>query len=58
MTRRVPEGLAGYIMVEPCDTTDDGGFAATERLLEGPGPRPTALFVGKDLAALGPLALA
>jgi transcriptional regulator, lacI family len=36
-------GLSGHIMAESCDTTDDGGFAAAERLLTGPGPRPTAL---------------
>ena len=51
-------GLAGHIMVEPCDTTDGGGFAAAERLLGIPGPRPTALFVGNALAALGALTLA
>ena len=50
-------GLSGHIMAESCDTTDDGGFAAAERLLTGPGPRPTALFAGNDLAALGALAL-
>jgi len=49
--------LSGHSMAESCDTTDDGGFAAAERLLTGPGPRPTALFAGNDLAALGALAL-
>ena len=33
-------------------------FAATERLLTGPGPHPTTFFVGNDLTALGVLALA
>ena len=56
--RMSSHGLAEHIMVESCDTTDDGGFAATDRLLDGTGPRPTALFVGNDLAALGALALA
>ena len=50
--------LAGYIVVEPCDTTDYEGFTAANRLLGAPGPRPTALFVGNALAALGALTLA
>ena len=50
--------LAGYIVVEPCDTTDYEGFTAADRLLGAPGPRPTALFVGNALAALDALTLA
>ena len=32
--------LAGYIVVEPCDTTDYEGFTAADRLLGAPGRVP------------------
>ena len=56
--RMLSRELAGYIVVEPHDTTDYEGFTAADRLLGAPGPRPTALFVGNALAALGALTLA
>ncbi len=38
------------------DLTEDGGYAAALRLLEHPGPAPTAIFVANDLMAIGAMA--
>ena len=38
------------------DLTEDGGYAATLRLLERPGSAPTAVFVANDLMAIGAMA--
>ncbi|MEI2774983.1 MAG: LacI family DNA-binding transcriptional regulator [Tetrasphaera sp.] len=46
-------------IVQPCDTTEIGGYAAARRLLDvAPGRRPTAIFAANDLAALGVLGAA
>lgn len=41
--------------VEPADFTVDGGRRAAKRMLEGTGPRPTAIFAASDEMALGAL---
>jgi DNA-binding LacI/PurR family transcriptional regulator len=48
-------GLAGRCRVEPCDFTEEAGYAGALRLLED-GDRPTAITVVNDLAAVGALA--
>jgi DNA-binding LacI/PurR family transcriptional regulator len=47
-------GLADAVHVVATDMTDDGGYRATLEALAA-RPRPTALFVGADVAALGSL---
>ncbi|MGB3373823.1 MAG: LacI family DNA-binding transcriptional regulator, partial [Microbacterium sp.] len=39
--------------LEPADFTVDGGFRAAKQLLNGPGPRPTAIFAASDEMAIG-----
>jgi DNA-binding LacI/PurR family transcriptional regulator len=48
-------GLADRCRVEPCDFTEEAGYAGAGRLLED-GDRPTAIAVVNDLAAVGALA--
>lgn len=50
-------GLADRCRVEPCDFTEEAGYAGAARLLED-GDRPTAVAVVNDLAAVGALAAA
>ena len=38
--RMLSRKLAGYIVLEPCDTTDYEGFTAADRLPGGPGRVP------------------
>jgi DNA-binding LacI/PurR family transcriptional regulator len=54
MTRH---GLAGEIVVQACDFSEDGGYAAAAALLDGGRP-VTALAVVNDLAAVGALSAA
>jgi DNA-binding LacI/PurR family transcriptional regulator len=42
-------------LVEPGDFTEEGGAAATARLLERPGPPVEAIFAASDLMAAGAL---
>ena len=42
-------------LVEPGDFTEEGGAAATSRLLERPGPPVDAIFAASDLMAAGAL---
>jgi len=42
-------------LVEPGDFTEEGGAAATARLLERPGPPVGAIFAASDLMAAGAL---
>ena len=42
-------------LVEPGDFTEEGGAAATARLLERPGPPVDAIFAASDLMAAGAL---
>jgi DNA-binding LacI/PurR family transcriptional regulator len=51
------QGLAGSMVVEPSDTTEEGGYRATVRLLSGPA-RPTAIFAFNDIACVGALSAA
>lgn len=47
------------VAVATCDTTEEGGYHAALELLDADaGDRPTALFVGNDLAGLGAMAAA
>lgn len=48
-------GLASYARVVPGSLTDAGGYTAA-RLALVADPRPTALFVANDIAALGAIA--
>lgn len=50
-------GLAGHIVVEPGDFTEEGGYRATRSLLSR-RPRPTAIFAPNDLVAIGALSAA
>jgi DNA-binding LacI/PurR family transcriptional regulator len=54
MTRH---GLAGEIVVQACDFSEDGGYTAAAALLDGGRP-VTALAAVNDLAAVGALAAA
>ncbi|HWD44777.1 MAG TPA: LacI family DNA-binding transcriptional regulator [Actinomycetota bacterium] len=54
MTRH---GLAGEIMVQACDFSEDGGYAAAAALLNGGRPA-TALTAVNDLAAVGAMSAA
>jgi DNA-binding LacI/PurR family transcriptional regulator len=57
MTRH---GLAGEVVVQACDFSEDGGYAAAAALLDGGGPRRpvTALAAVNDLAAVGAMSAA
>ncbi|WP_265579770.1 LacI family DNA-binding transcriptional regulator [Streptomyces spongiae] len=46
-------GLMDDILVETCDTTEDGGYRAAVRLLGRSLQRPTAVFVANDPARVG-----
>lgn len=50
-------GLGPEIQVETCDLTEEDGYAAACRLLDG-GRRPTAVFAVNDLACIGALSAA
>ncbi len=50
-------GLADAVVVEPSDATEEGGYRATVRLLNGPA-RPTAIFAYNDIACVGALTAA
>jgi DNA-binding LacI/PurR family transcriptional regulator len=50
-------GLADSMVVEPSDTTEEGGYRATIRLLSRP-TRPTAIFAFNDIACVGALSAA
>jgi DNA-binding LacI/PurR family transcriptional regulator len=50
-------GLAEFVHVVPGSYTEEGGRHGVEALLAAGGPRPTAIFVANDLAALGALAV-
>ena len=54
MTRN---GLAGELVVQACDFSEDGGYAAAAALLDG-GRRVTALAAVNDLAAVGAMSAA
>ena len=54
MTRH---GLAGEIVVQACDFSEDGGYAAAAALLDGGRP-VTALAAVNDLAAVGAMSAA
>jgi DNA-binding LacI/PurR family transcriptional regulator len=54
MTRH---GLAGEIVVQACDFSEDGGYTAAAALLDGGRP-VTALAAVNDLAAVGALSAA
>ena len=54
MTRH---GLAGEILVQACDFSEDGGYTAAAALLDGGRP-VTALAAVNDLAAVGALSAA
>jgi DNA-binding LacI/PurR family transcriptional regulator len=55
----VRHGLGAHAAVATCDTTAEGGYRAALELLDTDAERrPTALFVGNDLAGLGALAAA
>ena len=45
-------GLGEYVRVEPGDFTEDAGYRATVRLLNGDQP-PTAIFAVDDMTCLG-----
>ena len=47
-------GLGEQVQVAEADFTDEGGYAGALRLLAAE-PRPTAIFAGNDLAAVGVL---
>jgi DNA-binding LacI/PurR family transcriptional regulator len=50
-------GLTDHIVVQACDTTEQGGYRATMHLLDnGAQRRPTALLVANDLACVGAMA--
>lgn len=52
-------GAAECVAIAACDTTEEGGYRAAFELLDtDAGERPTALFVGNDLAGIGALAAA
>jgi DNA-binding LacI/PurR family transcriptional regulator len=52
-------GLAGQVIVEPGDFTEEGGYRAALRLLSrDPDQRPTAIFAPNDLVATGALSAA
>ena len=55
------EALAAWDLevdaVEDGNFTAEGGAAAMRRILDGPGPRPEAVFVASDLMASGALAV-
>lgn len=51
-------GYEQHILVEGCDTTEDGGYRAAVRLLSRTQPRPTAIFVANDPACVGTLSAA
>ncbi|MFE2042851.1 LacI family DNA-binding transcriptional regulator [Streptomyces sp. NPDC059477] len=53
-------GLAGGVLVEPCDLTEEGGHRAAVRLLARPDrpDRPTAILAANDIAAVGALSAA
>ena len=48
-------GLDAYMRVIPGSYTDAGGRQGVAALFDGDAPRPTAIFVAHDLAALGAL---
>jgi DNA-binding LacI/PurR family transcriptional regulator len=50
-------GLLSYIVVEPGDFTEEGGYRAARALLSR-RPRPTAIFAPNDLVAIGALSAA
>lgn len=50
-------GLAGEVVVEPGDFTEEGGYRAARALLSAT-PRPTAIFAPNDLVATGALSAA
>jgi DNA-binding LacI/PurR family transcriptional regulator len=51
--------LAGEILVQPCDFSEDGGYGAAAALLDHGARRPvTALAAVNDLAAVGALSAA
>jgi LacI family transcriptional regulator len=47
-------GLADYVDVVSSSYTEEGGYVATRRLLRR-ATRPTAIFAGADIAAMGVL---
>lgn len=47
-------GLGEHIRVASTEWTEAGGYIATRELLSN-GPRPTAIFAGADVAAIGAL---
>jgi len=55
LTAMAQAGLAADANVVPGSLTDAGGYAAARRALAA-DPRPTALFVANDMAALGAIA--
>lgn len=50
-------GLATMITIEPTDMTEDGGYHAALRMLEG-SVRPTAIVAANDVVCLGALGAA
>ncbi|HEY8558226.1 MAG TPA: LacI family DNA-binding transcriptional regulator [Actinomycetes bacterium] len=56
-TAMARHGLAGEIVVQACDFSEDGGYTAAAALLDGGHP-VTALAAGNDLAAVGALSAA
>lgn len=50
-------GLAGEVVVQPGDFTEEGGYRAARELLRR-DPRPTAIFAPNDLVATGALSAA
>jgi DNA-binding LacI/PurR family transcriptional regulator len=60
-TAMARHGLAGEIVVQACDFSEDGGYAAAAALLDGGRPRRcqvTALAAVNDLAAVGAMSAA
>jgi DNA-binding LacI/PurR family transcriptional regulator len=56
-TAMARHGLAGEIVVQACDFSEDGGYTAATALLDGGHP-VTALAAVNDLAAVGALSAA
>jgi DNA-binding LacI/PurR family transcriptional regulator len=51
--------LARFISVQPCDTTEEGGYRAARDLLDMPaGVRSTAVLAANDLSCVGGLSAA
>lgn len=46
-------GLGDEITIEPCDTSERGGYDAGRRMLSSRGSAPTAVFAANDLTAIG-----